>query len=167
LVRALIDEYWDWTLREYPDFATNFGDHRYDDRLRDESAAAVAKRKAFYVEFRRRLADVDATQLPVQVNTSLQLLRFRLDRIAALDEQFGSLPFGPYDSWAPVTQMFGIHLDLPDLVDSMRFRTASAFRQSRGQCQELSIDRVAVQEAVAEIIRHMLSRDAQHPRAPG
>ena len=95
---ALFDEYWEWTLREYPDFATLFGDRRYDDRLRDESAQAVAKRKAFYATLRGRLVEMNPSDLPSQVRTSLQVLRFRLDRIAALDEQFGSLPFGPYDA---------------------------------------------------------------------
>jgi hypothetical protein len=97
---ALFDEYWDWTLREYPHFATLFGDHRYDDRLRDESAPAVGKRKAFYLDFRGRLADLDTLRLPAQVRTSVQVLRFRLDRNVALDEQYGSLPFGPFDAWS-------------------------------------------------------------------
>ena len=37
--RALFDEYWEWVLREDPAYATYLGDHRYDDRLADESAA--------------------------------------------------------------------------------------------------------------------------------
>jgi uncharacterized protein (DUF885 family) len=124
---ALLDEYWDWSLREFPTLATQIGDHRNDDRMRDESAAAVARRKAFYVDFRGRLADVDTSKLSVQVRTSLQVLRFRLDRIAALDHQYGSLPFGAYDAWAPVTQMEGIHLDLPNLVNNSRFRTVGDY----------------------------------------
>jgi len=124
---GLFDEYWEWTLREYPDFATLFGDRRYEDRLRDESAQAVAKRKAFYATFRGRLVEMDPSELPSQVRTSLQVLRFRLDRIAALEEQFGSLPFGPYDAWAPVTQMEGIHLDLPALANNARFATVADY----------------------------------------
>ena len=61
---ALFDEYWEWTLLESPEFATYFGDRRYQDRLRDESAAAVARRKAFYAEFRSRLAGIDAAAAP-------------------------------------------------------------------------------------------------------
>src|SRR5262249_11732848 len=52
--RVLFDEYWQWTLREYPEFATYVGDHRYDDRLSDQSAAALAKRNAARAEFLRR-----------------------------------------------------------------------------------------------------------------
>ena len=63
---ALFDEYWERVLLEYPELATSIGDRRYQDRLRDESAAAVARRKAFYAEFRGRLAGIDAEQLPAQ-----------------------------------------------------------------------------------------------------
>ena len=144
---ALLDEFWDWSMREYPHFATLFGDHRYDDRLRDESAAAVAKRKAFYADFRRRLADLDISQLPVQVRTSMQVLRYRIDRIVALNEQYGSLPFGPYDAWSPVTQMEGIHLDLPNLVNRARFRTVGDY--------EAYLKRL---DAVPTSIDHLIAR---------
>ena len=118
---ALFDEYWEWSLREYPEFATFVGDHRYDDRLRDDSAAAVTRRKAIYKDFRARLAGLDAAQLSPQTSTSLQILRYSLERIVELNEIYGSLPFGVYDDWAPVTQMQGIHLDLPGLVNNSRF----------------------------------------------
>jgi uncharacterized protein (DUF885 family) len=124
---ALFDEYWEWTLREYPEFATYFGDPRYQDRLRDESAAAAARRKAFYAEFRSRLAGVDAERLPAQTRTSLQVLRYRLDLFAALNKHYGALPFGIYDPWAPVTQMDGIHLALPELTSVTRFNTVSDY----------------------------------------
>jgi hypothetical protein len=31
-LRALFDEEWQWTLREYPEFATAVGDSRYNDK---------------------------------------------------------------------------------------------------------------------------------------
>jgi len=120
---ALFDEYWEWTLLESPEFATYVGDRRYQDRLRDESAAAVARRKAFYAEFGNRLAGIDAQQLPAQTRTSLQVLRYRLDRFAALNRHYGTLPFGINDGWAPITQMDGIHLALPQLASVARFDT--------------------------------------------
>jgi len=124
---ALFDEYWEWTLLESPEFATYVGDRRYQDRLRDESAAAVARRKAFYAEFRSRLAGIDAQQLPAQTRTSLQVLRYRLDRFAALNRHYGTLPFGINDGWAPITQMDGIHLALPQLASVARFDTVSDY----------------------------------------
>ena len=124
---ALFDEYWEWSLLEYPELATYTGDRRYQDRLQDESAAAVARRKAFYAEFRSRLAGIDAEQLPAQTRTSLQVLRYRLDLITAVDRQHGTLPFGLFDPWAPVTQMGGIHLALPRLASTARFDKVSDY----------------------------------------
>ncbi|NJK89810.1 MAG: DUF885 domain-containing protein [Myxococcales bacterium] len=40
----LVQDHWDWTLANYPELATRLGDHRYDDRLTDESWAAHEKR---------------------------------------------------------------------------------------------------------------------------
>jgi uncharacterized protein (DUF885 family) len=120
---ALFDEYWEWVMREYPGYATFLGDHRYDDRVTDESPAAVVRRKAFYPAFLRRLDRVDGKRLPAQDRTSLEVLRSSLGRQIAIDRLFGSAPFGAFDDWAPVTQMNGIHHDLPELVKATRFAT--------------------------------------------
>jgi hypothetical protein len=45
-LRALFDEEWQWTLREYPEFATGVGDNRYNDKLTDLSLPALDRRKA-------------------------------------------------------------------------------------------------------------------------
>jgi uncharacterized protein (DUF885 family) len=125
---ALFDEYWLWVLREYPDFATlYFGDHRYDDRLRDESAAAVLARAAAAAAFRKRSDQIDAARLPAQERVSLRILQFRLDAALAINKGHGSLPFGVLDSWAPVTQMRGLHLDLPQLAQAARFRSVADY----------------------------------------
>ena len=38
-LHALFDDEWQWTLREYPEFATGVGDNRYNDKLTDLSVA--------------------------------------------------------------------------------------------------------------------------------
>ena len=42
---ALLDEAWEWQLRENPMFASSLGDRRYNDRWQDESLAAIARRQ--------------------------------------------------------------------------------------------------------------------------
>ena len=42
--RDLVSGHWNWYLQEHPIFATHFGDHRFDDNIPDNSAAAIAKR---------------------------------------------------------------------------------------------------------------------------
>lgn len=146
---ALFDEYWEWVLREYPDAATLFfGDHRYDDRLRDESAAAVRARNAAQAQFADRAARIDAAQLTPQERVSLRVLRFRLDHALAINRLHGALPSGAFDSWAPVTQMSGIHLDLPQLGQAARFRSVSDY--------EMWLRRLdAVPASVANLIARM------------
>jgi uncharacterized protein (DUF885 family) len=125
---TLFDEYWQWVLREYPDSATlYFGDHRYDDRLRDESAAAVLGRRAAAATFRKRSDQIDAALLSQQERVSLRMLQFRLDAALAINNGHGPLPFGVFDSWAPVTQMSGLHLDLPQLAKAARFRSVADY----------------------------------------
>ena len=144
---TLFDEYWQWVLREYPDFATlYFGDHSYPDRLRDESAAAVFGRTAAVATFRKRSDQIDAALLSPQERVSLRMLQFRLDAALAINKAHGSLPFGVFDPWAPVTQMGGLHLDLPQLAKAARFRSVSRLRgvaeaPRRGAWQCLATDR--------------------------
>jgi uncharacterized protein (DUF885 family) len=145
--RPLFDEYWEWVMREYPTYATFLGDHRYDDRLTDSSPEAVARRKAFFPAFLRRLDQVDGKRLSAGDRTSLEVLKFRIERRIAVDKLFGSAPFSDLDSWAPVTQMDGIHHDLPVLVRATRFTSVKDY--------ENYIKRL---EAVPVVIRQLIER---------
>ena len=146
-VHALFDEYWQWVMREYPEYATYLGDHRYDDRVKDESPDAVARRKAFNLKFLDQLARVDDRPLSAEDRTSLGILKFRIERHIAIDALFGSAPFSSFDDWAPVTQMNGIHLDLPDLVKATRFTSVNDY--------ENYLKRL---NAVPVIVHHLIGR---------
>ena len=146
-VHALFDEYWEWVLREHPEYATFLGDRRYDDRLKDESPAAVARRRAFHADFVRRLERVDARRLSAVDRTSLDVLKFSIDSRLAADRLFGAAPFGAFDDWAPVTQMNGIHHDLPQLAKATRFATVGDY--------ESYLKRL---DAVPVTVRHLIER---------
>jgi uncharacterized protein (DUF885 family) len=153
--RALFDDYWQWVLRAYPDYATLFvGDHRYADRLRDESAAAVRERGAAYARFAERAARLDPAAMTPQDRVSLRVLQHRLDSALEFQRLHGALPFGLFDSWAPVTQFDGLHLQLPQLARVARFATVSDY--------EAWLKRLdAVPHSVTELIARMrTARDA-------
>ena len=150
---AIFAEYWEWLMRESPDFATYVGDHRYDDRLADESAAAVARRRDYYHALLRRLERLDVAQLSDEDRTSVGVLRFRIERRLAVDKLFGSAPFGGIDDWAPVTQMDGIHLDLPQLVKATRF---ASVRDYENYLKRLD----AVPVAIGDLIERMRAASA-------
>ena len=119
--QAIFEEYWQWQLREFPELATRIGDHRYDDRLSDQSAAAVDKRRATRADFRERLANVDAAALSSTHRVSLRILRYQLDRAVALDKLCAPFSCSFGDFWSPVTQFYGPQFDLPQLVSATRF----------------------------------------------
>jgi uncharacterized protein (DUF885 family) len=124
-VNALFEEYWEWVLRQNPEWATFLGDHRYADRLTDESVQAIRRRAATRNDYRSRLNAIDAASLPPALRTSVRVLRDQLDRAAAIDASFGDLPFGVFDEWAPITQMDGMHLGLHYLIKASRFETTA------------------------------------------
>jgi phosphoribosylanthranilate isomerase len=63
LFAALLNESWEFTLREDPLFATETGDHRYDDRLPQISLADVQRRGAAQRKFLARLEAIDRDEL--------------------------------------------------------------------------------------------------------
>ncbi|MEZ4235648.1 MAG: DUF885 domain-containing protein [Myxococcota bacterium] len=55
-LRVLLTEQWDATMERYPEWATELGDHRFDDRLTDRSDAAVQRWLQRQQEWTLRLA---------------------------------------------------------------------------------------------------------------
>jgi uncharacterized protein (DUF885 family) len=119
--RALFDENWQWTLREYPEFATQIGDHRYDDRLSDQSAAGVARRREARIAFLERAQRIDAAALSPADRVSLRILRHQLEDAVAADRLCAPFSCTGGDFWSPVTQFNGPQFSLPQLVQATRF----------------------------------------------
>ena len=61
--RALLDSDWQWRMQQFPEWATDVGDHRYDDRLRDASPEAVARIEQHQREMLKALKHVDVDVL--------------------------------------------------------------------------------------------------------
>ena len=72
---ALLDEEWEWSLREFPTRATDIGDRRYDDRMVDLSQEAIERRKAHARELVGKMKSIDRTRLSAgnQLNYDLFL----------------------------------------------------------------------------------------------
>jgi len=62
-LHALFDEHWEWAMREYPEWATSYGDHRFDDRLTDQSLPAITKREAHAREMLARIEHIPRAAL--------------------------------------------------------------------------------------------------------
>src|SRR5947209_4509118 len=119
--RALFAEQWQWTLREFPEFATFLGDHRYDDRLSDQSAAAVLRRRAARAGFLERADKIDIAGLDAADRVSLRIFRYQLEQAAALDKLCAPVSCTFDGFWSPVTQFDGPQFSVPQLVQATRF----------------------------------------------
>ncbi len=60
---SLADEYIERLLTEFPEYATALGDHRFDDRLNDYSAEAVARELQSNRRYLERLSGIDPDRL--------------------------------------------------------------------------------------------------------
>ncbi|HEY0778724.1 MAG TPA: DUF885 domain-containing protein [Gemmatirosa sp.] len=118
-LHALLDEQWEYALRTTPELASVLGDKRYNDQLSDMSAAAAERDVAATRRFAQRFAAIDTAGFPEQerLNRDLMLLNLRTTLEAA-----------PLREWEmPVSQMQGLHIDLPQLVTSLSFATVKDY----------------------------------------
>ncbi len=116
---SLFDEEWEYELRTSPEFATMLGDHRYNDRLSDQSPAAFQSDVEQKRKFLARFEAIDATGLSHQDALSRTLM------IRELKEEIEGAQFKSWEM--PVNQMGGPHLELPDLVTLTPFDTVTDY----------------------------------------
>ncbi|MBI2682279.1 MAG: DUF885 domain-containing protein [Acidobacteriales bacterium] len=115
----LLKEQWEYTLRTNPEFATILGDKRYNDQVSDASEKEVYHDLGEAKKFLARFEAVDTTGFPEQEALNKALM------IRGLKQQLGNAKF---ESWLmPVTQFYGIHIDIPQLVSLLPFDTVKDY----------------------------------------
>src|SRR5262245_13260166 len=104
-------------MREFPTFATAVGDPCYDDKLTDESFAAIERRKVHQRDWVKQLERIDRARLGAddQLNYDLSLRDARLD---VEEQRF------PGELLA-LTQLRGVHAMLAELALRIPRRTAA------------------------------------------
>jgi len=116
---ALLDEQWEYVLRTSPEFASILGDKRYNDRLSDFSQAAIDERIRQSRLFLEKFEAVDTIGFPEQEKLNRDLM------VRNLREQLEAVRFKDWQM--PVNQFSGIHIDLPQLVNSLSFATVKDY----------------------------------------
>jgi len=76
---TLLNDHWEWQLRENPLRASRLGDRRYNDRWTDRSLEAIERRQGEQREFLRRLRIIDSAQLPADEQLNYDLFRRQLE----------------------------------------------------------------------------------------
>lgn len=102
-VRALADDYWEAKLEASPLSANFLGDHRFDDRVDDLSAAAEQQLRDRWVGLRERVDQLDGELGDTDRDTRVLLAHELDDAIRSIDLRLAEM------SW---DQLDGVHADL-------------------------------------------------------
>ena len=116
----LLEQAWDFEMRSDPLWATHVGDHRFDDKLPDDSLAAMDRRNRQRKEFlaRAKQFSADALSVPSEINRQI-FVRLTEDGLA--DFEFKA-------HLIPITNRSGFHISFPELRKRVPLVTADDFR---------------------------------------
>jgi uncharacterized protein (DUF885 family) len=128
LNRLLADE-WEYSLRTQPEFATQVGDDRYNDRLSDLSDKAIADDLQHARQSLARFEAIDVAGFPEpeKLNRSLMLrsLREAIERAQFKDWEM------------PATQFDGVHLGYASLASDTPFRNAKDYENYLSRLRQI------------------------------
>lgn len=114
-VEDILKSFWEWRLRESPEFATQIGVHTFDNGLDDHSLEAYARRQEDCREFLEKLKAVSLLELSKADVLNVKLLRNEIETF--LDgSKFKGFLF-------PMINLEGPQLDLSRLISWMKFET--------------------------------------------
>jgi uncharacterized protein (DUF885 family) len=108
---ALFEEFWQTSLKLNPTQATAVGDYRYNDKLGDNSLAAVAHRNEINKEFLARIKAISTAGFSEEDRTSHDLF------LRNMQENADDFDLKNYEM--PVTAQGGIHTALADLPNAV------------------------------------------------
>jgi uncharacterized protein (DUF885 family) len=132
-LRAALDAQWEWRAAQFPEDSTAQGDHRYDDRLTDRSAAAVNQRREHHRQFLAAIRGIDRNALEGEDRLSWDIYSYFANLAVREDELLLSMTHGSVAPWSSddsplaVNQMQGPQFELPMLVRSTRFASVEDY----------------------------------------
>jgi len=115
----LIKETWERNMRTAPEFASQIGDKRYNDKLADFSQAAIDEDMKANLDFLQRFKAIDPSGF-----TQAEKLNREL-KIGGLEEDIEGARLKMYEM--PVLQNSGVQIDLPQLVTALSFETVKDY----------------------------------------
>jgi len=138
-MKDLLAEHWEYNLSHSPEFASILGDKRWNDKLSDFSQEEIDKDLAKTKEFLDRFEAIDPTGFPDQEALTRTLL------VRSFREQLEDARFKNWE--IPVTQIYGIHIDAPQLVSLLSFETVKDYDDyvARLKALPLLMDQTVVQ----------------------
>jgi uncharacterized protein (DUF885 family) len=110
-LQELFADQWEFTMREYPLFATHTGDNRFSDKLPSESEEDSKRQNQENRKFLERLNAIDRNKLTVTEQLNYDIFkRKREDGLKWFEFQTYLMP---------VSQMWGFHTEFAELPDNV------------------------------------------------
>lgn len=118
-LQNIFDDHWEYQLRSNPLFATNQGDHRFDDRLPESGLASVEENYQQTREFLSRLNDINRDDLDEEDRLNYDIFRIQLENSVQVYEL--------NDHLLPLNGWWDYHATFADLANRVRLDNIEDF----------------------------------------
>ncbi|MFW2005460.1 DUF885 domain-containing protein [Acinetobacter baumannii] len=130
-LNQLLQEQWEYTLKNNPETATTLGDLRYNDRWTEFSKTQIEKDKKSTQNFLNRFEAIDSTGFSAtdQLNKDLMIYQLK-ETLKNYDLKLYEMPFN---------QMWGLHLQFPGFISSIPFDNAKQYQDYIARLKQIPL----------------------------
>ncbi|WP_212848538.1 DUF885 family protein, partial [Acinetobacter baumannii] len=130
-LNQLLQEQWEYTLKNSPETATALGDLRYNDRWTEISKNQIEKDKKITQNFLKRFEAIDSTGFSAtdQLNKDLMIYQLK-ESLKYYDLKLYEMPFN---------QMWGLHLQFPGFISSIPFDNAKQYQDYISRLKQIPL----------------------------
>ncbi|XP_053402444.1 uncharacterized protein LOC123548403 [Mercenaria mercenaria] len=143
----IVDDFWEWRMRNNPEFASNVGDQRYTDEVEDYSPDAFENRKTDMDEFLRRLATINQDSLSKTDRISYAVL---MDTIQTWVDGYKWKNYGPMN---PVSVLEGLQTSYGNAAGQVKFGTEESFRKFAARIRKFGVQIDQIMERMNVAVR--------------
>lgn len=130
-LNQLLQEQWEYTLKNNPEIATTLGDLRYNNRWTEISKNQIEKDKKTTQNFLKRFEAIDSTGFSAtdQLNKDLMIYQLK-ESLKYYDLKLYEMPFN---------QMWGLHLQFPGFISSIPFDNAKQYQDYISRLKQIPL----------------------------
>ncbi|HGP3430066.1 TPA: DUF885 family protein, partial [Acinetobacter baumannii] len=130
-LNQLLQEQWEYTLKNSPETATVLGDLRYNNRWTEISKTQIEKDKKTTQNFLKRFEAIDSTGFSTtdQLNKDLMIYQLK-ETLKNYDLKLYEMPFN---------QMWGLHLQFPGFISSIPFDNAKQYQDYISRLKQITL----------------------------
>ncbi|MCZ3010833.1 DUF885 domain-containing protein [Acinetobacter baumannii] len=130
-LNQLLQEQWEYALKNSPETATVLGDLRYNDRWTEFSKNQIEKDKKTTQNFLKRFEAIDSTGFSAtdQLNKDLMIYQLK-ETLKNYDLKLYEMPFN---------QMWGLHLQFPGFISSIPFDNVKQYQDYTARLKQIPL----------------------------